>query len=140
LEYVKTLAIGLAIVLMAAVAADLAVVQPQDLAAQLKAAGARPTVLYVGPNVLYRSKHIPGAIFSGPGNRPEGLELLKANVKFLPKDRDIVLYCGCCPWDHCPNIKPASDLLRQMGYSRVKVMYSPVSFKSDWIDRGYPVE
>jgi thiosulfate/3-mercaptopyruvate sulfurtransferase len=122
-------------------AAEMAQIQPRDLAAQLSAAKVtRPAVLYVGPAVMYRSKHIPGAVFAGPGNRAEGLDLLKAAVKNFPKDREIVIYCGCCPWNVCPNISPAFATLRQMGYTRVKAMYSPVGFKVDWIDKGYPVE
>ena len=123
-----------------ALAADIALVQPQDLAASLAAKGSKPAVLYVGPNVMYRSKHIPGSVFAGPGNRSDGLNLLKAAVKGLPRDKEIVIYCGCCPWDRCPNIQPAFATLRQMGYTRVRAMYSPIGFKTDWIDRGYPVE
>ena len=55
-----------------AAAADLALVQPQDLAAQLAGKGARPAVFMVGPNVLYRSKHIPGSVFAGPGRNEDG--------------------------------------------------------------------
>ncbi|HYW42842.1 MAG TPA: rhodanese-like domain-containing protein [Bryobacteraceae bacterium] len=130
---------GFVVVLTAAMAAEVALVQPKDLAAQLAARGARPAVIQVGPNLLYRSKHIPGAVFAGPGSRSGGLELLTAAVKGLPRDRDIVIYCGCCPWDRCPNIQPAFALLKQMGFTRVRAMYSATNFKTDWIDRGYPV-
>ena len=123
-----------------ALAADVALVQPKDLAESLAAKGSKPAVLYVGPNVMYRSKHIPGSVFAGPGNRSDGLNLLKAAVKDLPRDKEIVIYCGCCPWDRCPNIQPAFETLKQMGYTRVKAMYAPIGFKTDWIDRGYPVE
>jgi rhodanese-related sulfurtransferase len=121
-------------------AADSVAMQPKELAAQLAGHRGAPVVLYVGPNVLYRSKHIPGAIYAGPGNRPEGLELLKTTVAKLPRDRDIVFYCGCCPWDHCPNVRPALELLRQLGFTHVRALYVPDNFKADWIDQGYPVE
>jgi 3-mercaptopyruvate sulfurtransferase SseA len=122
-------------------AADSVAIQPKELAAQLAGHRAAAMVLlYVGPNVLYRSKHISGAIYAGPANRPEGLELLKTAVAKLPRDRDIVLYCGCCPWDHCPNIRPAFELLRQLGFAHVRALYVPDNFKADWIDQGYPVE
>ena len=61
------LAAVLAVAGMVAVAAEMALVQPPDLAAQLAAKGARPAVFMVGPNVLYRSKHIPASVFAGPG-------------------------------------------------------------------------
>ena len=128
------------IVLAGAWAADTAVVQPKELAGQLAGHRAAVTVLCVGPNVLYRSKHIPGAIYAGPANRPEGLELLKAETAKLPRDREIVLYCGCCPWDHCPNMRPAIELMRQMGFTHVRALYVPDNFKADWIDQVYPVE
>lgn len=125
--------------LLLAAAADFPVVEPKDVAAVIGKASA-PTVLYVGPNVLYRSKHIQGAIYAGPGNRPEGLEVLKNAVAKLPRAGDLVLYCGCCPWDHCPNIKPAMELLKSMGFTHVKAMYLHDNFKAGWIDPGYPVE
>ena len=122
-----------------AIAADLALIEPKDLAARLSASGDKPVVIQVGPNVLYRSRHIPDALYAGPGSKPEGLELLKAAVAKLPHDREIVLYCGCCPWDRCPNIKPAIELLKQSGFTRVSALYIPENFKTDWIDHGYPV-
>lgn len=121
-------------------AADSFVVQPKELAAEMAAHRDAVVVLQVGPNVLYRSKHISGAIYAGPANRPGGLELLRAVAAKLPRDGQIVLYCGCCPWDHCPNIRPALESMRQMGFAHVRMLYVPDNFKADWIDQGYPVE
>ena len=121
-------------------AADSVAIQPKELAAQLAGHRGATVVLYVGPNVLYRSKHIPGAIYAGPGNRPEGLDLLRTAVAKLPRDAQIAIYCGCCPWDHCPNIRPALEFLRQLGFAHVHALYLPDNFKADWIDQGYPVE
>jgi len=129
----------IAAALLAASAAEIATFEPADVAAKMAAKSGRPAVFMVGFNVLYRSKHIPGSIYAGPGNRPAGLDMLKAAVEKLPRDREIVLYCGCCPWDHCPNVRPAFDLLKQMGFTRVKVMHVATNFKADWIDHGYPV-
>ena len=120
-------------------AADFPVVEPKDVA-PVVAKSNGPAVFYVGPNVLFRSKHIPGAVYAGPGARPEGLDLLKAAVAKLPKEKDIIVYCGCCPWDHCPNMKPAMEMLKSLGYTHAKAMYIPDNFKSNWIDKGYPVE
>ncbi len=70
----------------------------------------------------------------------EGLEALKVAAGKLPRDREIILYCGCCPWSNCPNVKPAVELLKQMGFTRVKAMFVETNFAKDWIDKGYPVE
>lgn len=125
------------IAVMAFAAAEMALVQPDELA---KTLATKPAVFQVGPNVLYRSKHIPGAIYAGPGNKAEGIALLKAEVAKLPKDREIVIYCGCCPWDKCPNMQPAFAALKEMGYTKVKALYIPENFKTNWIDKGHPVE
>jgi rhodanese-related sulfurtransferase len=114
-------------------------IAPADLAARLKSAG-KPVVVYVGFPVLYRGNHIPGALFAGPASKPEGLEALKQAVVKLPKDAEIVVYCGCCPWSHCPNIRPAFRALRDLGYTRVKVVEIPTNLATDWMDKGYPVE
>ena len=138
----KPFLISLLIALAVALAADLPQaqqVQPKDVAARV-ASDSKPAVFQVGPNLLYRSNHIPGSTFAGPGSKPEGIELLKAAVAKMPKDREIVLYCGCCPWDKCPNINPAIQALKEMGYTRVKAMYVSQNFKADWIDLGYPTE
>jgi len=137
----KSLIIGLiAPLAVGLLAADLDLIQPADLAARLAAKGTPPVILHVGPNVLYRSKHIPGTIYAGFAARPEGLEALKTAAQNLPRDREIVISCGCCPWSHCPNVKPAFELLKQMGFTRVKAMFIETNFAKDWVDKGYPVE
>ena len=136
----KSLVLALTLALVVGLAAELALVQPKDVAVQLASKGPAPAVIYVGPNLLYRGKHIPGAIYAGPGAKPAGLELLKATVAKLPHDRQILIYCGCCPWANCPNVKPAAELLQQLGFTRVKTMYIESSFAKDWTEKGYPVE
>ena len=136
----RFLAIGLLAALAGAQAADTSLAQPKDLAAQLQAKGAQPALIHVGFAVLYRGKHIPNSIYAGPANTPAGLQALRAAVASLPRDREIVVYCGCCPWDHCPNIKPAMEALKQMGFTRTKALNIPTNLAVDWFDHGYPAE
>jgi rhodanese-related sulfurtransferase len=136
----KVFACGVTAALLVGLAAELALVQPKELAAQLAAKGSNAVVIHVGPNFLYRGKHIPGSIYAGPGAQVAGLEALKLAVDKLPRTREIVVYCGCCPWSHCPNVKPAVEFLRQMGFAHVKALYVETSFAADWIDKGLPVE
>src|SRR5689334_17821618 len=105
------------------------VLQPAELAADLKT----PMVIHVGFPVLYRGAHITGSAYAGPGSKPEGIELLKKAVADQPHSREIVLYCGCCPWEKCPNIRPAFAALHDMGFTHVKVMRVPENLKTDWI-------
>lgn len=136
---IRTLGAAIAF-LTIAVAAEMTTVEPKDLASQLHAKGAQPALLHVGFAVMYRSKHIPASIYAGPASKPEGLAALKAAAAPLPRDREIVVYCGCCPFDRCPNVKPAIDLLKQMGFTYVKALMIPTNFGADWVDHGYPVE
>jgi thiosulfate/3-mercaptopyruvate sulfurtransferase len=134
------LAVVLATGILVAGATEMSLVQPPDLAAQLSAKGAAPALFMVGPNVLYRSRHITASVFAGPGQTHDGLALLQAAADKLPRDREVLVYCGCCPWDHCPNVKPSVNLLKLMGFTKVKVLYLPTGFKVDWLDKGYAAE
>ena len=112
--------------------------QPNQLAATLSK-GAKPVILQVGFEVLYKSKHIPGSIYAGPASTPEGLEALKQAVRKLPKNADIYLYCGCCPIGKCPNIRPAFATLKAMGFTHLHVVMLQTSFGKDWVAQGYPI-
>jgi hypothetical protein len=115
--------------------------QPEELNRLLHAQGAnRPLVLQVGSQMLFAQAHIASSEYAGAGSRPEGLEQLRARVAPLPRKTFIVLYCGCCPWNHCPNVEPAINLLRSMGFTNAKVLVLPNNLGVDWVDKGYPVE
>src|SRR6266540_6835322 len=66
-------------------AAGLALIQPQELAPAI----AEKAIFHTGPNVLYRSKHIPGSVFAGPGSNAAGLALLKQEAGKLARDREV---------------------------------------------------
>lgn len=115
-------------------------IEPAVLAARLADARAtKPAILYVGPKLLYRAR-IPGAVFAGPTGQQNGLELFKQAAAKLPRDKEVVIYCGCCPWKQCPNIRPAFRVLGEMGFKQVRVLTLPTSFLQDWMEKGFPVE
>ncbi len=117
-----------------------ALIQPEDLAAALKKGSTpRPLILQVGSHVLFAEAHIPGSEYAGPGGQEEGLQVLRTRVADVPKDTPIVIYCGCCPWSRCPNIAPAYDQLRTLGFKQVRVLYIADNFGANWVDQGYPV-
>ena len=132
----------LALVLLAVLAfsQELSLVEPADFAKTLESAAKKPTVICVAFPVLYRSKHITGALYAGPGNKPEGIEALKKAVAGMPKDADIVLYCGCCPMERCPNIRPSHQALKDAGFTHVRVLRIPTNMATDWYEKGYPSE
>ena len=100
---------------------------------------AKPLVLQTGSHVLYAEAHIPGSEYAGPAGTSAGIEALRARVAGLNKDSLIVIYCGCCPWSRCPNIKPAYQQLQALGFTNVKALYLAENFGTDWVEKGYPV-
>jgi rhodanese-related sulfurtransferase len=119
--------------------AQIALIHPQELASLLKAGnGTKPLMFHVGFRVLYQQAHIPESEYLGPGSDAEGIRQLHTRVDRVPRTRNIVLYCGCCPWEHCPNVHPAYDELRKMGFKNVKVLYIAHDFGTDWVSKGYP--
>ena len=114
-------------------------IQPEDLVKALQLPQ-KPVLLYVGPRAFYEQAHIPGAEFIGATAKPEGLEHLRSRAQSLKKSGAIVIYCGCCPWDHCPNIRPAYDELHKLGFTNLKVLYLAGTFGSSWVDKGLPAE
>jgi rhodanese-related sulfurtransferase len=123
----------------AAVSTDLPTLQPEALAKRLAEPGDRPLLLHVGFKKLYQQAHIPGSEFFGPGSEPEVIARLRQRVAELPRDREIVVYCGCCPWSRCPNVKPAYQALHELGFTRVTTLYIDDDFGANWVAKGYPV-
>lgn len=115
-------------------------INPGELVTVLQSSkGEKPLMIQVGSHVLYTQAHIPGSEYIGPASSENGSQALRKRVENLPRKKFIVLYCGCCPWNHCPNVKPADDALQAMGFTNVKVLYIEVNFGMDWVEKGYPV-
>jgi thiosulfate/3-mercaptopyruvate sulfurtransferase len=99
-----------------------------------------PTVIYVGFRSLYGGGHIPGAAYHGTASTEEGLADFKKWADTLPRTTEMVIYCGCCPFEKCPNIRPAYSALDKMGFKRRRVLRFPTSFAADWAEKGYPIQ
>jgi hypothetical protein len=115
-------------------------IQAPELVRLLKSGHEQPLILQVGSRIFFAEAHIKGSQYAGPGSQPAGLKLLESTVVSQPKDRFIVLYCGCCPWTKCPNVGPAFKRLHELGYTNVKVLYLASNFGDDWVTKGYPTD
>lgn len=116
-------------------------IAPAELVKKLAGPKAsRPLIFQVGFRTLYDGGHIPGAIFAGPASTPDGLATLKKTAQTIPRDKEVVIYCGCCPMAACPNVRPAYDALHEMGFKQLEVLNLPQDFAHDWVDKNYPVE
>lgn len=114
--------------------------QAPDLVQILQSKSSSPVILQVGSRVFFAQAHIPGSQYVGPGSQSAGLQALDTVASSLAKDRFIVLYCGCCPWNRCPNVGPAYKHLHDLGFTNVKVLYLANNFGDDWVKKGYPTE
>jgi len=115
-------------------------VVPSTLAKELENSQTAPMVVFVGFGRLYTAGHIKGAQYHGTTSKEDGLKEFTAWAATLRRTANIVIYCGCCPMDRCPNIGPAFKALQDLGFRRVRVLILPNNFASDWADKGLPYD
>ena len=111
-------------------------IQPQELANLINnPKSIKPVIFNVGP-----VDQIKGAINIGAVNSEEGMKKFKFEVSKVFADKEVVVYCGCCTSDNCPNIRPAIKYLNENGFKKAKVLNIPVGIKEDWVQKGFPLE
>jgi len=108
----------------------------KDLAEKIKTNSKdKPVILNVGP-----MDQIKSSVFVGRATSVTGIEKLKSTVAMENKNTVVVVYCGCCSYASCPNLKPAYDALISAGFKNAKVLELPVGLAPDWVAKGYPME
>ena len=107
--------------------------EPAELASVIKAEKTIPVIFSVGPAAT-----IPHSIDIGVGKDKTNLDKLKKELRELPKQTKIVVYCGCCPFEHCPNVRPAIEVLKEMKFTNYYLLNLPHNIKTDWMNKGYP--
>jgi len=108
--------------------------EPADLAAQIKAGNTKALILNIGA-----VEDIKGATHIGPVSKAENMALLQKTVSGYAKNTTVVIYCGCCPFTKCPNIRPAFTELTKMGFTHIKVLNLPVNLHTNWTSLGFPL-
>lgn len=107
---------------------------PADLAARIQK-GNQPLTICVGPGGL-----IKGSVETGAAHDQANLDKLKALLAKEDPNREIVIYCGCCPFAHCPNVRPAFNLLMSMHFTHAYLLDLSHNIRVDWIEHGYPTK
>lgn len=95
----------------------------------------KPLVFNVGP-----MDNIKGAVAMGAATNITFSDKMKSTLAMENKSKSVVVYCGCCSYSSCPNIKPAYDILMAQGFKNTKVLELPEGIKPDWVAKGYPME
>jgi hypothetical protein len=83
---------------------------------------------------------IKNSVDIGAGREKENQKKFKQQISKLPKDANIVIYCGCCPFSSCPNVRPIFSILNEMGFKNHKLLNLTQNIKVDWIDKGYAIQ
>ncbi|PIV61994.1 MAG: hypothetical protein COS14_03420 [Bacteroidetes bacterium CG02_land_8_20_14_3_00_31_25] len=110
-------------------------IQPADLAKIINDKNIKkPIIFSIGYDNI-----IKGSFEIGATTKQSNLDKLQAELSKLSADADIVIYCGCCPFKNCPNIRPAFKLLNNLKFTNHKLLNLSQNLKVDWIDKGYPV-
>lgn len=112
---------------------DKQLMEPATLAQTMAAKKDIPLIISMGPGAL-----IPNSVDIGPGNEAENVGELKALLASKKKSDKVVVYCGCCPFDRCPNVRPAIAALKEAGFTNYYLLNLKTNLKTDWIDKGYP--
>lgn len=82
---------------------------------------------------------IKGARNMGASSEKENLARFKTTLAKLPKSTPMIVYCGCCPFDRCPNIRPAFQAMKDGGFTKGLLLNLPTNVNTDWISKGYPL-
>jgi len=112
---------------------DKQLMQPATLADIIKNNPKDVTIISIGP-----FSTIPGTINIGMVSEEDKMDKFKAELSSLQKDKKIVIYCGCCPYERCPNVRPAINLLQQMKFNNYYLLDLPNNLRINWMDKGYP--
>jgi hypothetical protein len=118
--------------------------EPAELAEILNSEGENiPLILAVNPDGMYGLPYeggIKNSKWFGPAGKEANLNKLENFLKGVDKEAEIVIYCGCCPTEMCPNIRPAFELLNELGFENHKLLNLPTNIKKDWMDKGFPMK
>lgn len=107
--------------------------EPSVLADIIKNKPGDITIISVGP-----FSTIPGTINIGMVSEKDKLDKFKTQLSTLKKDKQLVIYCGCCPFEKCPNVRPAIDVLKEMHFTNYYLLNLPNNLRINWMDKGYP--
>jgi thiosulfate/3-mercaptopyruvate sulfurtransferase len=109
---------------------------PKELAQKLNdPKSIKPIVYNVGT-----VDQIKTAINTGAVSTDAGFKKFRYEVSKISKDKEVVVYCGCCTASNCPNIRPAHKYLVEQGFKKAKILDIPTGIKEDWVQKDYPLE
>ncbi len=108
--------------------------EPSVLASKLASPEKHPLIFDIGPSGIIKE-----AVEIGPGQEKNNIDKLKLALSKQDRSREVVIYCGCCPFKNCPNIRPAFEALNEAGFKNSYLLNLSQNLRVDWIAKGYPM-
>lgn len=109
-------------------------IEPEVLAKKLNGSGEKPVVISVGP-----MQPIKTSINAGIGNTTAGMNKFIQIVNKLDREQTVVIYCGCCSMENCPNVKGPFEYLINSGFQNPKILKIKTDLNVDWVNKGFPM-
>ncbi len=109
-----------------------------------------PIVIFCGDlredkkKYTYSFSKIKGALAIGSIDQ-EGWQgrlkgVLKSNISNKRFNKEVVVYCGCCSSDNCPNVEPVIQELKKLGFKNAKGLYMASGYLDDWHSKKFAEE
>jgi rhodanese-related sulfurtransferase len=95
----------------------------------------QPVIFNVGSMPL-----IKGAQSGGMGYSDDSMKEFKEKLLKVDKNEAVIIYCGCCKMENCPNVKLPFQYLESNGFKNAKILNIETGLHEDWIDKGYPMK
>lgn len=95
----------------------------------------KPLIVNVGPMADIKYAFNINTITSG-----DGIDIFNRFMSKYSKDKEVIVYCGCCKLVDCPNVKTAREQLLKNGYKKYKILNLPIELPADWTSKGYPMK
>ncbi len=95
----------------------------------------KPLVVNVGPMADIKYAVNINTITSG-----DGVDIFNRLMSRFSKEKEVVIYCGCCKLVDCPNVKSAREQLLKSGHKKYKILNLPTELAADWTNKGYPMQ
>lgn len=109
-----------------------------------------PIVIFCGDVTNEKDKYtysyskIKGALAIGSIDQKgwQGIlnSVLKGDIENKRFSKEVVVYCGCCSSDNCPNVEPVIQELKKLGFKNVTGLYMPSGYLPDWHAKKFAEE
>ncbi len=107
----------------------------------------KPIIIFCGDvgnekdKYTYSFQKIKGALAIGSVNQASWKsnlqKVLVQSKENQSYSKEVIVYCGCCSSDNCPNVEPVILELKRLGFKKVKGLYFSEGYLPEWHAKKY---